>query len=111
MRLPEAERLAFRCWTEDDLPLARELWGDPRVTALIDARGALSDAQIRSKLASELECVQQHGVQYWPILRKVDGRFAGCAGLRPCHRRASIYELGFHIVHALWGQGLAQEAA
>ncbi|MEA2746949.1 MAG: hypothetical protein QOI41_1092, partial [Myxococcales bacterium] len=37
-------RLGFREWTPADLGLARALWGDPAVTALIDARGRLGDA-------------------------------------------------------------------
>lgn len=28
-------RLGFRCWTDEDMPLAMELWGNPAVTALI----------------------------------------------------------------------------
>jgi hypothetical protein len=33
-------------WQIEDLPLAMELWGDPAVTALIDSRGKLTNAQV-----------------------------------------------------------------
>jgi RimJ/RimL family protein N-acetyltransferase len=49
------ERLGFRTWTEDDLDLALGLWGDPEVTRLIDARGKLSEGQVRERLAQEIE--------------------------------------------------------
>ena len=39
------ERLVARSWQIEDLPLAMELWGDRAVTALIDSRGKLTNAQ------------------------------------------------------------------
>ena len=33
----------------------------------------------------------------------------GCAGLRPYRLEERIYELGYHLRPAFWGQGLAQE--
>src|SRR5271154_1793988 len=43
------ERLVARSWQIEDLPLAMELWGDPAVTALIDSRGKLTNAQVGEK--------------------------------------------------------------
>ena len=45
-----SDRLGFRLWNEEDFELARSLWGDLAVTRLIDARGQLSDEQVRQKL-------------------------------------------------------------
>jgi hypothetical protein len=56
-----------RSWQIKDLPLAIELWGDPAVTALIDSRGKLSDAQVEEKLCAEIERERSHGVQYWAL--------------------------------------------
>jgi hypothetical protein len=39
-------RLLARSWQIEDLPLAMQLWGDPAVTALIDSRGKLTEAQV-----------------------------------------------------------------
>jgi ribosomal-protein-alanine N-acetyltransferase len=104
MSLPaETERLFFRLWREDDMPLAQPIWGDARVTALI---GGPFDAA--GRLRSEIETERARGVQYWPIFLKGSSAHAGCCGLRP-HRE--IYELGFHLRPEQWGKGLATEAA
>jgi len=43
------------------------------------------------------------------------GDFVGCCGLKPCPYEgtpeAPETELGFHLVPAMWGRGLASEAA
>jgi RimJ/RimL family protein N-acetyltransferase len=93
-------RLTFRWWREDDGELARQLWGDPRVTA------RLGSVDPQQRLRSELELARLHGVQYWPIFQ--GDSFSGCCGLRPHGDR---YELGFHLCAAQWGKGLATEAA
>lgn len=61
------ERLVARSWQIGDVSLATELWGDPAVTALIDARGRLSEEQVEEKLRAEIEREQLKGVQYWPL--------------------------------------------
>jgi hypothetical protein len=42
----DTTRLAFRWWQAGDEALAEELWGDGRVTALIDARPSLDRAAV-----------------------------------------------------------------
>jgi [ribosomal protein S5]-alanine N-acetyltransferase len=104
-----SERLGFRCWSEDDLPLALALWGDSQVSRLIT--GPFTPEMIRARLTAEIEFTNQHGIQYWPIFLLKDGRFVGCTGLRPYHPEQKIYELGYHLRPEFWGQGLATEAA
>jgi [ribosomal protein S5]-alanine N-acetyltransferase len=72
-------RIAARSWQIEDLLLAIELWGDPAVTALIDSRGKLSEAEVQEKLYAEIELERSSGVQYWALF---DHR-NGCGGLRP----------------------------
>lgn len=107
------ERLGFGLWTENDLLLARSLWGDPKVTSLIG--GPFSTAQVRERLDREIALMNEFGVQYWPMFpldTTSDGDgFVGCAGLRPYRMEERIYEIGFHLRPAYWGMGLAQEAA
>jgi len=98
-------RLAFRTWRDDDLPLARAIFGDVRVTALVG--GPFDEAQIAARLATEIAMERDHGVQYWPIFLH-DDTHVGCCGLRP--RREQL-ELGFYVVPAHWGCGYAIEAA
>jgi [ribosomal protein S5]-alanine N-acetyltransferase len=106
-------RLAARSWRADDLPFAMELWGDPRVTALIDSRGKLTEAQVEEKLRAEIDRERSEGVQYWALFDRTSGDFVGCGGLRrwvytPAEAN---FELGFHLVKRCWGQGFATEAA
>jgi [ribosomal protein S5]-alanine N-acetyltransferase len=104
-------RLGFRRWRDDDFELALGLWGDPQVTRLIDARGALTREQVAERLTRELATDADHGVQYWPIFLLRDGTHVGCCGLRPYAPAERIYELGFHICSHHWRRGYALEAA
>lgn len=107
------ERLMARSWQIEDLPLAFELWGDPSVTALIDARGKLSEFQVKQKLREEIARERLHGVQYWALFDRNSTDFVGCGGLRPWIYTPNDqnFEIGFHLVKRYWGQGLASEAA
>jgi RimJ/RimL family protein N-acetyltransferase len=107
----ESARLGFRPWTPADLPLALTLWGDPRVTAFIDARGRLSAEQVEERLAREMASQELHGEQYWPVFVLETGDFAGCCGLRPRKPKEGIHELGIHLRPEYWGKGFAREAA
>lgn len=104
-----SQRLGFRCWSANDLPLARELWGDREVTKFFG--GPFSEAEIERRLQVELDRASAHNFQYWPIHILDDGEFVGCCGLRPYKWEEGIPELGFHLRPKFWGRGLAQEAA
>jgi [ribosomal protein S5]-alanine N-acetyltransferase len=105
------ERLGFRVWREDDFELALGLWGDPEVTKLIDARGRLSEEQVRERLSKEIANEKEYGVQYWPVFLLKNDDHVGCCGLRPHDLPEQIYALGFHLRPTHWRQGYALEAA
>jgi hypothetical protein len=65
-------RLLARSWQIEDLPLAMELWGDPAVTALIDSRGKLTEAQVHEKLYAEIDRERSSSVQYWALFAETD---------------------------------------
>jgi ribosomal-protein-alanine N-acetyltransferase len=100
-------RLTFRRWTEADLPLARALFGDLQITALVG--GPFDEAAIAARLATELANQRDHAIAYWPISLR-GGAEVGCCGLKPREPARRIYELGFYLLPACWGQGLAVEA-
>jgi [ribosomal protein S5]-alanine N-acetyltransferase len=103
-------RLAFRCWTAEDLPLARRLFGDPGVTALVG--GPFDDAAVAARLEVERSNQRDHGISYWPISLH-GGPEIGCCGLRPREPgdpERRVYELGFYLLLPWWGQGFAMEA-
>ena len=111
---PATPRLHFRTWTEADVPLARSLWGDADVMRYLH-QGPYSEAQIGDRLAREASNLATLGFQYWPIFVAGSGEFAGCCGLKLCPYEgtpeAPELEVGFHLVPAMWGRGLATEAA
>lgn len=104
-------RLGFRRWRPDDLALALGLWGDSRVTRLIDARGQLSPAQVKERLAAEIANQEKFGLQYWPIFLLASHEHVGCCGLRPYDLPGRVYEIGVHIRADHWRRGYASEAA
>jgi ribosomal-protein-alanine N-acetyltransferase len=105
----KSARLGFRCWTKEDLPLARELWGDIEVTRFFG--GPFSEDEIRTRFQRERARRMVHGFQYWVIELLADGDFVGCCGLRPYRPVEEVHELGFHLRPKYWGRGLASEAA
>jgi ribosomal-protein-alanine N-acetyltransferase len=105
----KSERLGFRCWSPEDLPLAKELWGNIEVTHFFG--GPFDDEEVHVRLEREIHRMKVHNFQYWPILLLSNGEHVGCCGLRPYRTDAAILELGFHLRPKFWGQGLAVEAA
>ena len=105
----KSERLGFRFWSAEDIDLAMGLWGDADVTKLIG--GPFSEMQVQERLSQEIARQAEHSVQYWPIFLLDSCEHVGCCGLRPYDLTQSIYEIGFHIRKAFWGQGYAPEAA
>jgi RimJ/RimL family protein N-acetyltransferase len=103
------KRLGFRCWAVRDEDLAINLWCNPQVTALIG--GPWTRDVALERLAREIEQQNQYGMQYWPIFLLVNGRHAGCAGVRPYEAGKTSYEMGVHLLPEFWGQGIAREAA
>lgn len=101
-------RLGLRWWSATDGDLAAELWGNAEVTKLIG--GPFSAEQVAARLARELATAEASGIQYWPVFLLASGDPVGCCGLRPYAPDDMVYELGFHLRPAHWGQGYAVEA-
>uniref|UniRef100_E6PZL1 Putative GCN5-related N-acetyltransferase n=1 Tax=mine drainage metagenome TaxID=410659 RepID=E6PZL1_9ZZZZ len=106
---PPSNRLSFRTWAESDHDLAISLWTNPEVMQFLGGTGTPQAAIERLRL--EMQRQQQFGVQYWPIFRRSDGAFAGCAGLRPFHNEHAVFELGVHIARPFWSGRIGEEAA
>jgi RimJ/RimL family protein N-acetyltransferase len=102
-------RLGFSYWTAEDLPLALGLWGDSIVTKLTG--GPFTPSQVNDRLAQEIQTLQLHGMQYWPIFLLKTGEHVGCCGLRPHDADNGVLELGFQLRQAYWNCGLGREAA
>jgi [ribosomal protein S5]-alanine N-acetyltransferase len=105
----KSERLGFRWWAADDLPLAQQLWGELEVTKYFG--GPFSEDEVRKRFKHERARRMVHGFQYWIIELLATGEFVGVCGLRPYRPAEDVIELGFHLLPKFWGQGLATEAA
>ena len=74
----QTKRIGFSKWTDADLPLARQLWGDPDVTRLICASGRFTPQEIADRLVREIDHDRRFSVQYWPVFELNGGGFMGC---------------------------------
>ena len=105
----KSQRLGFRCWREDDLPLAMEIWGDPEMTVFTG--GPFTPQAVHARLADEISRMHVRGIQYWPVFLLEDDTHVGCAGLQIYNEKEQVYEMGYYVRRPFWGQGLAREAA
>lgn len=103
------ERIGFSKWTQDDMELARLLWGNPEVTKYICAGGVFRDDDIVRRLNTEIQNESVYQVQYWPVFELTTNALIGCCGLRP--HKEKEYEIGVHLRPEYWGRGYAEEAA
>jgi hypothetical protein len=100
------DRLGFSStWKEGDEALALTLWGITEVSALIG--GPFTTAEVHARLRREIDTMNVHKVQYWPVFSLQNNELAGCAGLRPYGSGEDVFELGVHLRPSYWGQGIA----
>lgn len=107
----KTHRLIFSTWEEADLPLAKSLWGNPKVTEFISATGIFTQEEIKKRLQTEISNQKNFNVQYWPMFLNENKAFIGCCGLRPYSKEEKVYEIGFHLLPEFWGKGYATEGA
>jgi len=107
----KTEHIGFSYWTDDDLELAIQLWGEEDVTRYICATGKFTQQSITDRLKVEVKNEKNYQVQYWPIFDLMTDQLIGCCGLRPFKSEQCSYEIGFHLRRIYWGQGYAFEAA
>lgn len=105
------KRLELRGWTrsEEDLSRAARLWSDEEVTRFLG--GPYSPEEVRARVEREIANGERYGIQYWQVLTLPEREFAGCCGLKPVPGSHDAFELGFQLLPAYWGRGLAGEAA
>jgi len=105
----KTDRIGFSKWVQNDIELAKLLWGNPDVTRYICASGIFNMEDIEYRLSTEIFNDSVYKVQYWPIFELVTTDLIGCCGLRP--HKENEYEMGFHLRPEFWGKGYAKEAA
>ncbi|WP_268793392.1 GNAT family N-acetyltransferase [Nocardioides sp. Soil796] len=106
---PSSERLRFREMTIDDLDAMSDLLGDPEVMAHYPRPKTRAEAQ--AWVEWNLANYARDGFGLW-IIEDLEGRFVGDCGLtwQRVEGREDL-EIGYHVVPAMQGRGLASEGA
>jgi RimJ/RimL family protein N-acetyltransferase len=104
----ETKRLAFHAFTPNDVDLLADLHSDPEVQRYIGGMWPREEVQARVDLYVSDQA--RYGFSKWKAYLR-DGTFVGRAGCSVDPDLGGIPELGYSFARAVWGQGLASEAA
>ena len=110
-KLPEleTERLSLRQWSLTDLDAIVAMDRDPEVYRFLEEPGD-PDEQ-RDDMKERILTDFGPGLGTWSIFpRGEPAKFLGCALLSPIDDEGPDVELGFRLVRAAWGRGIASEA-
>ena len=111
-KLPEleTERLSLRQWSLADLDAIVAMDRDPEVYRFLEEPGDEEDQRAEMKERILTDFGENLGT--WSIyFRDIRAGFCGLVHLIPIDDQGPDVELGFRLVHAAWGQGIASEAA
>jgi RimJ/RimL family protein N-acetyltransferase len=112
MRILETERLVLREFDERDVAAFFALGSDPAVVRYTGdpGGGLVSLEQAMDVLRSRpLADYRKYGYGRWACVHRATGEVIGFAGLKFLEDLQEI-DLGYRLLPAYWGQGLATEA-
>ena len=110
----ETERLLLRRWLEEDLEPYARLCADPEVMRFIGNGSTLNREQSGEQVSRFGRHWDERGFGLWALEEKESGAFVGFAGLsyqEDWPEGEHKTEVGWRLVRAFWGRGLATEAA
>jgi len=110
------ERLVLRPWEDRDrAPLAKIL-GDAHVRRFYPT--VATPEEVSAQIDYAIARTAENGFHFWAVERKTDGALLGLCGLGVIGEplRSAIpgqprVEIGWQLDKAIWGQGIAPEAA
>ena len=106
----ETPRLLLREFDEDDAPALYRLGSDPDVTRYTGDEGLTGVEHAREVLrAHPIADYQKHGFGRWACVDKAGGEVIGFAGLKHLDDLGEV-DIGYRLLPAFWGRGLATEA-
>jgi RimJ/RimL family protein N-acetyltransferase len=108
----ETERLLLREFDEGDVAPFYLLGSDPAIIRYTgDPGGGLTSAEHALEVlrARPLADYRNHGYGRWACVLKASGEVIGFAGLKYLADSQEV-DIGFRLLPAYWGQGLATEA-
>ena len=106
----ESERLTFRNFTLDDLPLLIEQRSDPEVSKYLGGTKLQNPEALAKRIRFYMSCYDSHGFGMCAMLWKPTGEMIGSAGLQPLDGTDEI-EVGYSMIKEYWGRGIGTEAA
>jgi [ribosomal protein S5]-alanine N-acetyltransferase len=106
----ETPRLILREFSTDDIDALGSVLSDPETMRFYPA--PLDRGGVEEWIARNLRRYTKDGHGLWAMILKANGELIGDCGLtvQPVDTIEEI-EIGYHVRHDCWGQGLATEAA
>lgn len=105
----ETPRLLLRAWRDDDAEPFAAMNADPEVTRYVG--GPLARTESDAMLARLRERWAEQGYGRCAVESRADARLLGSVGLGPHPAAPGEVEIGWRLVRAAWGRGIATEAA
>ena len=106
----ETERLTFRKFVDEDLPLLIEQRADPDVNRYLGGPKRQNAEALSIRIKFYMDCYEKFGFGMCPMIWKETGEIIGGAGLQPLEDTGEI-EVGYSIIKRYWGLGIGTEAA
>jgi RimJ/RimL family protein N-acetyltransferase len=107
----ETERLQLREFDEDDAAAFYVLGSDPSITRYTGDAGLADIEHARQILRTHpIADYHTHGFGRWACILKASGALIGFAGLKYLVELNEV-DLGYRLLPAHWGHGLATEAS
>lgn len=106
----ESERLLFRKFTLDDLPMLIEQRSDPEVNKFLGGTRLQNPESLAKRIRFYMSCYESHGFGMCAMIWKPSGEMIGSAGLQPLDGTEEI-EVGYSMIKEYWGKGIGTEAA
>jgi len=106
----ESERLIFRKFTLDDLPMLVEQRSDPEVNKFLGGTKLQNPEALGKRIRFYMSCYESHGFGMCSMFWKPTGEMIGSAGIQPLDGTDEI-EVGYSMIKEFWGKGIGTEAA
>jgi RimJ/RimL family protein N-acetyltransferase len=106
----DTERLTFRKFELDDLPMLIEQRSDPDMNRYLGGTRMQNPEALAKRIRFYMGCYDSHGFGMCPMYLKETGEFIGVAGIQPLSDTDEI-EVGYSVIKKYWGQGIGTETA
>lgn len=106
----ETERLIFREFIDDDLPMLIEQRSDPEVNKYLGGTKLQNPDALAKRIKFYISCYASHGFGSCAMIWKQTGEMIGSAGIQPLDGTEEI-EVGYSMIKEYWGKGIGTEAA